>query len=120
MYFSQYIRWHHANADGMVKCVTCSTIKHVKEMQNGHFISRRHYSTRWLFANCGAQCYGCNIGSQGRQYEFSKYIDQVHGKGTAQRIADISEVSRKYTDIELKTLAQVYKTKVDEYINKYS
>jgi hypothetical protein len=29
-------------------------------------------------------------------------------------------VSRKYTDEELKILAQLYKTKVDEYINKHS
>ena len=120
MYFSRYIRWSHADADGLVKCVTCSTKKHVKEMQNGHFISRRHYSTRWLFTNCGPQCYGCNIGSQGKQYEFSKYIEKVHGKGTAQSIADRSEISRKYTEQELIILAQLYKTKVDEYINKHS
>ena len=114
------MRWSHADADGLVQCITCSTKKHVKAMQNGHFMSRRHYSTRWLESNCAPQCYGCNIGSQGKQFEFYKYIDKIHGKGTAQRIADRSQVSRKYTDEELKILAQLYKTKVDEYINKHS
>lgn len=120
MYFSRYVRWLHADADGMVKCSTCSTTKHIKEMQNGHFMSRRHYSTRWLLNNCAPQCYGCNIGSQGRQFEFSKYIDKTHGAGTAQHIQDRSKLSRKYTDAELKILAQYYKEKVDELINKHS
>ncbi len=119
-YFSQYIRWSHADSRGHVKCVKCSTVKHVKEMQNGHFMSRRHYSTRWLFANCGPQCYSCNIGNQGRQYEYSKYIDHIYGKGTAQLIADRSNTIKRYTDEELKTLAEYYKNKVDEYIYKHS
>ena len=121
MYFSRYVRWSHADADGMVKCKTCTTIKHVKEMQNGHFISRRHYSTRWLYTNCAPQCYGCNINLFTFLFiKFSKYIDKTHGAGTAQHIADRSELSRKYTDAELKTLAQYYKEKVDELINKHS
>ena len=120
MYFSRYVRWLHADADGMVKCSTCSTTKHVKEMQNGHFMSRRHYSTRWLLTNCAPQCYGCNIGNQGAQFQMSKYIDKTHGAGTAQHIQDRSKLSRKYTDAELKILAQYYKEKVDELINKHS
>ena len=90
MYFSRYVRWSHADADGLVQ------------------------------SNCAPQCYGCNIGSQGKQWLFSKYIDHKHGEGTAQRIADRSQLSRKYTDEELKILSQLYKTKVDEYINKHS
>lgn len=117
MYFSRYIRWYHADPDGLVKCVTCSTKKHVKKMQNGHFISRRHYSTRWLFTNCFAQCYSCNIGSQGMQWEFGKYIDRVYGIGTAQLVSDRSKMSRKFTDHELKVLTQVYKNKADELHN---
>lgn len=120
MYFSRYIRWSNADSDGNVKCTTCSTIKHVKEMQNGHFMSRRHYSTRWHVKNCSPQCYGCNIGSQGMQFKFSKYIDEKYGPGTAQKLEDRAAESRKYTDTELETLANHYKNKVDEYTNKHS
>ena len=119
MYFSRYIRWSHADSDGNVKCITCDTIKHVKEMQCGHFMSRRHYSTRWLIKNCAPQCYGCNIGSQGQQYRYSQYIDRVHGEGAAEAIADRSELSRKYTNEELITLSHYYKKKVDELSTKH-
>ena len=119
-YFSRFVRWSAADSDGNVKCATCDTIKHVKEMQNGHFQSRRHYSTRWLVKNCAVQCYGCNIGSQGQQFKFSKYLDMKYGPGTAQHMEDRAALSRKYTDAELKILGQYYKDKVDELINKHS
>lgn len=119
-FFSRFVRWSNADSDGNVKCSTCETIKHVKEMQNGHFMSRRHYSTRWHVKNTAPQCYGCNIGSQGMQFKFSKYLDKKYGPGTAQHMEDRAELSRKYTDAELKILAQYYKDKVDELINKHS
>lgn len=50
----------------------------------------------------------------------SKYLDKKYGPGTAQHIQDRSKLSRKYTDAELKILAQYYKDKVDELINKHS
>ena len=119
-YFSRFVRWSNADSDGNVKCATCETIKHVKEMQNGHFQSRRHYSCRWLIKNTAPQCYACNIGNQGAQFQMSKYLDKKYGPGTAQHIQDRSKLSRKYTDAELKILAQYYKDKVDELINKHS
>ena len=49
-FFSLYIRQRNA-IDGYVKCVTCNTLKHWKEVDAGHFCSRRHYSTRWNTLN---------------------------------------------------------------------
>ena len=55
------------------------------------------------------------------QFKFSKYLDKKYGPGTAQHMEDRARaVSRKYTDAELKILAQYYKDKVDELINKHS
>ena len=114
------MRWSTADSDGNVKCATCDTKKHVKDMQNGHFQSRKNYSTRWVVKNCSVQCYGCNIGSQGEQFKMSKYLDMKYGPGTAQHMEDRAALSRKYTDAELKILAQYYKDKVDELISKHS
>lgn len=54
------------------------------------------------------------------QFKFSKYLDKKYGPGTAQHMEDRAALSRKYTDAELKILAQYYKDKVDELINKHS
>lgn len=119
--FSKYIRWRAADSDGNVKCVTCNSIAPVKSMQNGHFMSRKHHSLRWhAYGNCNPQCYSCNIGGKGLQYQHSLYIDKKYGEGTAMRLLERSREIRKYTNEELIRLTKHYNNKVDEYINKHS
>ena len=47
--FSEYIRLRKANKQGIVTCYTCGKKAYWKGqgMQNGHFMSRKSYSTRW-------------------------------------------------------------------------
>lgn len=68
--FSQYIRHKYAK-NGLVKCYTCSTIKPIKEMQNGHWIPRNVLATRFEEKNCRPQCVGCNMFNKGRPDVFS-------------------------------------------------
>ena len=119
--FSKYIRWRAADSDGKVQCVTCKKVDDVSSMQNGHFMSRKHYSLRWHpYGNCNVQCYGCNIGGKGEQFRHYLYIDKEYGEGTSMRLLERSMVIRKYSDAELIQLEKHYKKKVDEYINKHS
>ena len=119
--FSKYIRWRAADSDGKVQCVTCKKVDDVSNMQNGHFMSRKHYSLRWHpYGNCNVQCYSCNIGGKGEQFRHYLYIDKEYGEGTSMRLLERSMVIRKYTDAELIQLEKHYNNKVDEYINKHS
>lgn len=68
--FSIYIRQKYSK-DGMVKCYTCTTIKPIKEMQNGHWIPRNNLSTRFSEENCRPQCVGCNMFNKGRPDVFA-------------------------------------------------
>lgn len=68
--FSIYIRNKYAK-DGLVKCYTCSTVKPVKEMQNGHWIPRNVLATRFDEDNCRCQCVGCNMYQNGRPDVFA-------------------------------------------------
>jgi hypothetical protein len=45
-----------------------------RKLQNGHFMSRANYSTRWDEDNCQVQCMGCNVFKQGEQYKYSLYL----------------------------------------------
>ena len=45
--FSQYIRLSNADNNGYCNCVTCNKTFFWKEIQAGHFMSRKHYSIRW-------------------------------------------------------------------------
>jgi hypothetical protein len=44
--FSQYIRLRYSKNE-ISECVTCGKQDHWKKLQAGHFVSRKHYATRW-------------------------------------------------------------------------
>jgi len=115
--FSQYIRWLYANS-GMVECYTCGVIKHVKEMHNGHFQSRKHTSTRWLhdetIANCKPQCVKCNIYSEGEKWLFGKKLEAEYGVEAVEQLVALSHKSVKYSKSDLEYLIEVYKEKLKD------
>lgn len=57
--FSKYIRKVHSK-DGVCKCITCEFTSDWTEFDCGHFMSRRHMSTRWDPDNAYPQCRKCN------------------------------------------------------------
>ena len=109
--FSQYIRRKDA-IDEIATCVTCGKKDHWKKLQNGHFMSRRHYSTRWDENNVGVQCYGCNITSQGQQFLFAKYL----GLELAEEMVLKSKQTVKLTDNDLQDMIQYYKDKLKKFL----
>jgi hypothetical protein len=111
--FSIYIRRRYA-IDDLAECFTCGVQRHYKELQCGHFQSRRKYSTRWDKLNCQVQCAKCNIFSQGEQYLFGKRLDETYGEGTANELALKSNLLVKLSTNELENLITVYK----DLINK--
>ena len=78
--FSQYIRLRNSENE-ISTCFTCGKEDHWKKLQNGHFQSRKHYSTRWDETNCQVQCAGCNVFKYGEQYIFSQNLDSIFGEG---------------------------------------
>lgn len=107
--FSLYIRLRDSDEFGYGNCVTCNKRVHYKEAHCGHFMSRRHLSTRWDEDNCALQCVACNLFNQGRQYEFSLFL-----KGKAQTLLKKSRETVKFTKSDYFDLINKYKVKVKE------
>ena len=105
--FSQYIRRRNAK-DDITECFTCGKTDLWKKLQNGHFRSRVHYSTRWNELNCQVQCVGCNMFKQGEQYIFGVKLDQKYGEGTAHELYMKSHMLSKYSVFELKEMIEKY------------
>ena len=101
--FSIYIRRRYA-IDDIAKCVTCGKEDHWKSLQCGHFMSRKHLSTRWDEDNCQVQCAGCNVFRYGEQYKFSLYL----GNNLAEQLHIKSKEVCKFTEVELQELIQHY------------
>ena len=114
--FSQFIRLRNVDDDGITECFTCGKRDHWKKLQNGHFQSRRHYSTRWDETNCQVQCAGCNVFRFGEQYQFGFNLNKLFKKNTADKLLQKSRKIVKFTDNELLLLINKYKSIVDDMI----
>ena len=63
--FSQYIRLKYSDENGYCRCISCGKIHFWKDIQCGHYMSRRYMSTRWSEDNARPQDAACNIFNQG-------------------------------------------------------
>jgi hypothetical protein len=109
--FSQYIRLRYSKNE-IATCVTCGKQDHWKKMQNGHFISRKHYATRFDEDNCQVQCSGCNVFRYGEQYLFSKYL----GADLSEELLMKSRKIQKFSDSELLYMIELYNEKVNNLL----
>jgi len=105
--FSEYIRRRYARNE-IATCVTCGKKDHWKKLQAGHFMSRKHYATRWDEDNVEVQCSACNVFRYGEQYLFAKYL----GEEKADKLLAKSRETVKFSDPELQDMIDIYKNKV--------
>lgn len=99
----------NANPDGIVECVTCGKKDHWKNMDCGHFMSRKFMSTRWHEDNCQVQCKACNVFRYGEQYKYSLWL----GSQKAEELHQLSRTTLKIMTHELEDMINIYKEKVE-------
>jgi 5-methylcytosine-specific restriction endonuclease McrA len=107
--FSEYIRRRYTK-NGIAECVTCGKKDHWKNLQAGHFMSRKHYATRWDEENVEVQCMACNVYRYGEQYLFAKHL----GQEKADELLAKSRTMVKLKDWELEEMIEKYKQKLLE------
>jgi len=110
--FSIYIRRKDA-IDEIATCVTCGKKDHWSKLQNGHFMSRRHYNTRWDEDNCHVQCAGCNVFRSGEIYLYNKYLCLKFDNNFPDRLYEKSNKTVKFADVDLIELIEHYTEKVN-------
>tara|TARA_R110000764_G_scaffold23181_1_gene56915 strand:- start:42 stop:431 length:390 start_codon:yes stop_codon:yes gene_type:complete len=110
--FSKYIR-QKDSVNEIATCFTCGKKDHWKKLQNGHFQSRRHYTTRWDEVNCQVQCAGCNVFKFGEQFIFGQNLDHKYSEGTARRLHIKAQKTLKISNIEIQDLIKHYKNLVE-------
>ena len=98
--FSEYIRLKHADKNGYCTCITCGKTYHYKNIDAGHFVSRRFLIVRFDELNVHPQCKYCNRFLNGLAYEYGKAIDMLYGKGTADKLVSLSRQTIKIENYE--------------------
>ena len=98
--FSQRIRHKHA-IKWLVECYTCNTKKKIKEMQNGHFITRWCLLLRRDPRNCRPQCVWCNIYRSWNYIEYTRrLIDEVW-------LEEVDKLRKQKHEIKKRTLDEI-------------
>jgi hypothetical protein len=111
--FSIFIRLRKANELGEVSCYTCGKKDHYKKMQCGHFMSRKHYSTRWEELNCQVQCYSCNVMRYGEQYKYGLQLKKEYGEYLPDKLLTMSRSVVKFSNDDLNEMINRYEHYVD-------
>jgi hypothetical protein len=106
--FSLFIRKRYAKNE-IATCYTCGKQDNYKNLQCGHFQSRKHYSTRWDEVNCQVQCYSCNVMRYGEQYKFGLFLNAQFGEDTASGLMMKAKTTLKIKDFELIYMIENYK-----------
>lgn len=117
--FSLYIRHKYADNKGNVRCYTSGKSYPIKQIQCGHFHSRRHYSLRWDERNAKPQSKAENLFNQGNGATFAKKLVEEYGP----EILDILEMKKnnkmKLDRFTLGVLIKEYEEKLEKEKQKY-
>ena len=108
--FSEYIRRRDADENGMVKCISCPTVKHWTEMDAGHFHPKSlGLQVYFVEKNVHAQCQRCNLFLQGNQYQYALALEAKYGKGILEEFEQIKNTPLKLSRVDYMELIEKYK-----------
>lgn len=113
MIYSLYIRLKDADANGFAPCISCGRRFHFKDLDCGHFVSRRHKSTRFMEENTKPQCRYCNRFNEGMKDSFALQLIQEYGVEILQKLQDEKNKTKHFTSDDLVSLIKDYKSKVN-------
>lgn len=113
-WFSLYIRLKHADHTGAVRCFTCGKLHHYKDIQNGHFQSRKYLATRFDEDNCRPQCVSCNIYNYGEQYKFATRL----GAKKAHEMFKKARQTAKWMRVDYDEKISYYKSIVNKFLTE--
>lgn len=117
--FSQYIRLKYSDENGYCRCISCGKIHLWKDIQCGHYMSRRYMSTRWSEDNVRPQCVACNIFNQGNIQMFRRALIKEIGEQRVDLIeARARQETCKYSEFEYAAMIKDFKKKVIELLKE--
>ena len=112
--FSFYIRLRSADDKGNNQCCTCGKIDNWRNLQCGHFVSRKHIATRFHELNCFPQCVACNIFRNGEQWKFGQFLDRNIEEGISEELIVLGHTTLKISKAEYEEKISYYKDLVEK------
>lgn len=114
-WFSKYIRFkftrpYSDSVDTRVgNCFTCRKLQVLTALENGHYIGRQHFATRWEVKNCRPQCNYCNQRQEGEKGKFRKNLVEIYGEEVVSQMEALRRTAKKPTASETLILRDKFK-----------
>jgi len=108
------VRMKAADENGLAECVTCGKRQHYKEMDGGHFISRKWTATKLVEENVHPQCKGCNQYASGKYDDYALYMVDTYGIEMVRELNDKKRELCKQNRIELEDIKVELKIRIAE------
>lgn len=101
-------------------CVSCSRKYPFTKLQAGHFMPGRSDTVLLDERGVNAQCYRCNIETQGNWPGYYRAMQRMHGQETIEAMIDEWERNDvHYTADQLSGLELFYKMEVEKILKKH-
>ena len=113
--FSEYIRKRDTR-NGVFKCISCGCILPYEQADCGHYINRKHMSTRFDEMNCNAQCISCNRFDEGNIQGYRRGLVALYGEQQITLLEAKKHNFRKYSDFEYEVLIKHYKEEIKKLL----
>lgn len=92
--FQRLRRLEESNIDGLERCISCNKVFHWKEMQGGHYISRRVEATCIEPDNVWPQCSSCNCYKAGNYANYRINLVRRIGEARVKRLENMMAASQ--------------------------
>lgn len=112
--FSEFIRLRDSDEYGYITCISCSKKVKMIESDCGHYINRKHNSTRYDEKNCNAQCRSCNRFDEGNIQGYRRGLIKKYGEQEVILLEAKKFNTCKLGQFEINILGKEYKLKLKQ------
>ena len=109
--FSEFIRLRDSTG-GMFQCISCGRTLPYNQADCGHYINRKHMSTRFSEINCNAQCRSCNRFDEGNIQGYRRGLIAKYGEKSVLLLEASKNQVNKIAEYEYKAMIAHYKKEI--------
>lgn len=95
------VRMKAADKNGYAQCVSCGVVKHYKQLDGGHFISRTYSFHSMREENVHPQCKHCNRFFSKSHDDYRRYMVEMYGVEFVEWLTDTKRTIKKWNIVEL-------------------
>ena len=110
--FSEFIRLRDSRDDGTFVCISCGRILPYEQADCGHYINRKHMSTRFSEKNCNAQCRSCNRFDEGNIQGYRRGLVAKYGEPAVLMLEASKNRINKIAEFEYRAMIDHYRKEV--------